>query len=334
MLAELVVRTPDLEAAVRVFESVGFRVDMVVPADDPSAIAISSEGLRILLERGDGPPATIRIVAAEPRTLEVPGGTRIELGPAPTAPEVPPLAAAPVITRADADAWHPGRAGMTYRDLVPGRLGGWLIASHIRIPEGGPVPDYVHHHAVRFQLLVCRAGRVRVRYEDQGEIVMEPGDCVLQPPHIRHRVVECSPGFEVIEVACPAVHPTFVDHALDLPTPHHRPDRDFDGQRFLWHRAAGARWRDDAGWQVSDLELRTATGGLVDGRVLRGEAGAVRSLAGSLCLGVVLAGRANLSLAGADHGLGPADAFVVPADAPARLVAGDACEVLDLTFAP
>ena len=170
MPAELVVRTPDLEDAVRVFESVGFRVDMVVPADDPSVIAISGEGLQIRLERGDGPPATIRITADQARTLDVPGGTRIELGPAPPAPEVPPLAATPVVTAARADAWHPGRAGMAYRDLVPGRLGGWLIASHIRIPEGGPVPDYVHHHAVRFQLLVCRAGRVRVLYEDQGEI--------------------------------------------------------------------------------------------------------------------------------------------------------------------
>jgi len=333
MLAELVVRTPDLDEAVRVLTSVGFRIDMIEPADAPAAIALSGEGLRLRLERGDGPPATIRILADEPRTLEVPGGTRLELGPAPPAPDVPALAAAPVVTHAAGGAWHAGRAGMAYRDLVPGRLGGWLIASHIRIPDGGPVPDYVHHHAVRFQLLVCRAGRVRVQYEDQGEIVMEPGDCVLQPPHIRHRVVECSPGFEIVEVACPATHPTFVDHDLALPTPHHRPDRDFAGQRFLWHRAAAAPWRDDAGWQARDLELRAATGGLVDGRVLRAEAGAPRVLDGALRLGFVLAGRATLSLAGAEHALGPDDAFVVPADAPARLVAGADCEVLELAFA-
>ena len=30
---------------------------------------------------------------------------------------------------------------MHYRDLIPSRLGGSIIASHIRIPDGGPVPD-------------------------------------------------------------------------------------------------------------------------------------------------------------------------------------------------
>jgi hypothetical protein len=41
------------------------------------------------------------------------------------------------------------RAGMQYRDLIPGRLGGRFIASHIRIPDGGDVPDYVHYHRIR-----------------------------------------------------------------------------------------------------------------------------------------------------------------------------------------
>ena len=44
--------------------------------------------------------------------------------------------------------WVVGRAGMLYRDLLPGRLGGCFIASHIRIPEVGPVPDNVHFHQV------------------------------------------------------------------------------------------------------------------------------------------------------------------------------------------
>ena len=41
--------------------------------------------------------------------------------------------------------WVIGRAGMRYRDLIPGRLGGSIIASHIRIPDAGPVPDYALH---------------------------------------------------------------------------------------------------------------------------------------------------------------------------------------------
>ena len=48
---------------------------------------------------------------------------------------------------------------MLYRDLIPSRLGGRYIASHITIAEGGPVADWVHFHRVAFQLIcVRRAG--------------------------------------------------------------------------------------------------------------------------------------------------------------------------------
>ena len=131
---------------------------------------------------------------------------------------------------------------MQYRDLIPSRLGGRFIASHIRIPDGGPVPDYVHFHHIRFQMIYCKAGWARLVYEDQGEpFLFHAGDCVLQPPEIRHRVLEASDGLEVIEIGCPAVHETFADHAMTLPTPHLLPERDFGGQRFVRHVAAKAR---------------------------------------------------------------------------------------------
>ena len=56
-------------------------------------------------------------------------------------------------------------------------------------------------------------------YEDQGPpFLMRAGDGVLQPPHIRHRVLECSDGFEVIEIGAPTEHATLVDHDMALPT--------------------------------------------------------------------------------------------------------------------
>jgi quercetin dioxygenase-like cupin family protein len=80
---------------------------------------------------------------------------------------------------------------MLYRDLIPGRLGGRYIASLISIPKGGPVADWVHFHRIALQLIYVRSGWVRVVYEDQGEpFVMRAGDLVLQPPQIRHRVLE------------------------------------------------------------------------------------------------------------------------------------------------
>jgi hypothetical protein len=60
------------------------------------------------------------------------------------------------------NGWGTGRAPMQYRDLIPSRLGGRFVASHIRIAEGGPAPDYVHYHRVRFQMIFCKAGWVKV----------------------------------------------------------------------------------------------------------------------------------------------------------------------------
>ena len=74
---------------------------------------------------------------------------------------------------------------MLYRDLIPDRLGGSaIVASHIRIPEGGPVGDSVHFHRVGFQLIFCYKGWVEVVYEDQGPpFVLRAGDCVIQGPN-------------------------------------------------------------------------------------------------------------------------------------------------------
>ena len=165
-------------------------------------------------------------------------------------------------------AWHDGRAGMQYRDLLPDRFGGRMIASHIRVPGGGPVPDYVHYHELRFQMIYCHRGWVRLVYEDQGEpFVMRAGECVVQPPAIRHRVLECSPGLEVIELASPATHATFADHGLALPNGTR--ERSFAGQRFFHGPPGDAIAAATSG--VAQARLRSDTGGNFGvGVVLRG----------------------------------------------------------------
>src|SRR5207244_1095094 len=127
-------------------------------------------------------------------------------------------------------------------------------------------------HEVRFQMIYCRAGWVRVVYEDQGApFVLAAGDCVLQPPRIRHRVLESSSGCEVIEVSSPAEHETRVDHELALPTPQVRLERDFAGQRFVRHERASATWRPwrFEGFEARDLGIAAATGGLAGACVAR-----------------------------------------------------------------
>ena len=152
----------------------------------------------------------------------------------------------------DKAPWVIGRAGMAYRDLIPGRLGGSIIASHIRIPDAGPVPDMVHYHTVGFQLIFCYSGWVRLVYEDQGPpFVLGAGDCVIQPPRIRHRVLEASENLQVIEIGVPAEHVTTVDHEMTLPTPTVNRVRYFDGQVFCHSLASQARSGRRGGWRDS-----------------------------------------------------------------------------------
>jgi mannose-6-phosphate isomerase-like protein (cupin superfamily) len=161
---------------------------------------------------------------------------------------------------------------MRYRDLIPSRLGGAFIASHIHIPNGGPVPDYVHYHRIKFQMIYCKSGWVRVVYEDQGEsFVMNAGDCVLQPPEIRHRVLESSDNLEVIEIGAPAEHETFAEHTITLPTPTLRPDRNFSGQRFVRHIADQTPWLPwrHPGFEARNTGIDLATSGYASAMTVR-----------------------------------------------------------------
>jgi len=318
---EVLIRCDELSPTLAFFVGeLGFRVETIFPADDPQVASLSGHGLRLRLEPGQGPAGTLRL-PGPPRTLTAPNGTRIEFVDPDPPIVVPPLVPEFVISRAgEGPAAGVGRAGMVYRDLIPSRLGGRFIASHISIAGGGPVADWVHFHKIRFQMIFCRRGWARLVYEDQGPpFLMQAGDCVLQPPRIRHRVLESSPGFEVVEIGCPALHETLADHAMDLPTKTLAPDRDFGGQRFLHHVAAETPWTSHVpGWERRETGMAAATAGVADARVIR-PAGATgldaAAHGGELFFAFLLAGSATLDCRGA-HPLGPADAFVIPAGQP------------------
>ncbi len=276
--AQIVLPCATLDPTVEFFvERLGFRLDAIFPADDPSVAVLSGHGVTVRLDGSvDGGGGTLRLLCddeADVTRVVAPNGTVIEIVLADPPIVVPPVAEELVVNRLhDGAAWIVGRAGMRYRDLIPGRLGGSFIASHIHIPDAGPVPDYVHFHHVRFQMIFCARGWVRLVYEDQGEpFVLEAGDCVLQPPRIRHRVLECSADLEVVEVGCPADHETIVEHTIELPTAELRPDREFTGQRFTRHRASQAVWRawHRSGFEQRDLGIADATAGLAGARVVR-----------------------------------------------------------------
>jgi quercetin dioxygenase-like cupin family protein len=326
--AEVQLACADLAPTLAFFVGeLGFRVETIFPAEEPTTASLSGHGLRLRLAPEAGDAGHIRLPCDTPpegagRVRIAPNGAIIEWVAADPPIDVPPMVAEFVLTRRnDGPGQGPGRAGMIYRDLIPGRLGGRFIASHISIPVGGPVPDWAHFHKVRFQMIFCRSGWARLVYEDQGpSFILAAGDCVLQPPRIRHRVLEASDGFEVVEIGCPALHETLADHEMALPTATTRPDRDFDGQVFMRHVAADAPWsrEGDTGFERQSTAMSAATRGLVDVTVLRSAGGAdfeTPSRRAELRFAFVLRGTSTLEYRGS-HDLGPADAFVIPPGEP------------------
>ena len=291
---ELELVCAEFNPALALLRGLGLRLDLIFPADDPHTAVLSKDGTRVrLTSRPDAPPASAALPEFKPEF---------------------------VVTHAG-NAAGEGRAGMLYRDLIPSRLGGRYIASHIMIGEGGPVADWVHYHRIAFQLICVRRGWVRVVYEDQGPpFLMAEGDMVLQPPGIRHRVLESSAGLEVVEVTCPAAHETFADHELALPNDAPAA-RDYEGQHFLHHVAAATSWAPWHGAEAQETAVAAATRGRAEARIVRPGLFPALELpphGGELVFGFLLEGAAQLECEGA-HSLGPADAFTIPPGEPWRL---------------
>lgn len=201
-----VIECDDLDATIEHYKNEsGYRLDMIFPADSPREAVMSAGDESIRLVQSSKPHEVTEIEAT------------------------------------NQDNWAVGRAGMMYRDLIPDRIGGKVIASHIKLLEDGPVADYVHYHKVEFQMIYCLKGRIQVVYEDQGPpFWLEPGDCVVQPPEIRHRVLFAEGQAEVLEVTMPAEHETWVEHDMTLPNANVNKDRVFNGQRFSLQRSPSA----------------------------------------------------------------------------------------------
>lgn len=339
-----------ISATINFLIGVGFKVRTIVPADHPRMAVLEGFGLAVRLEVGsDAPPARLRLLTTdgEPGEVTAPNGTVLQFVPANPPLEIPPLVEEFVVTRMPSgesadDSFGEGRAGMRYRDLIPSRLGGRFIASHILIPQGGPVGDYVHFHNIRFQMIYCYRGWVKVAYEDQGEpMLLTEGDCFLQPSTIRHRVLEASDRMQVIEIGCPAEHETWGDPEMSLPTGLTLPDRGYgaDGHRFVFHQAAQAQWSP---WRLAGYEYRdTGIGAAMDGvagvRVVR-PVGAPSPVTAQhdaeFVFHFVLDGAITLQRAdGEPLRLGEGDSFVMPANTPYTLSepTSDA-QLLDVTL--
>ena len=109
--------------------------------------------------------------------------------------------------------WTTGlRGAFEYRDLgiadgTSGRVGAHIIRSTRTLGK----PGERHHHVLDFQMVYVLRGWVRFDYEGQGEVLLEQGACVLQPPGIKHVEIEHSADVEMLEITLPAKFATEVD---------------------------------------------------------------------------------------------------------------------------
>jgi quercetin dioxygenase-like cupin family protein len=165
----------------------------------------------------------------------------------------------------------------------------------------------------------------------QGDVLrIGPGDCFIQPPGIRHRVLH-SEGVQVVEIGVPAQHVTEIDHEMRLPTPHYRPEREWEGQRFVHSLAVDGIYNPHriSGYQARDTHIAANTRGVAGVVVARPIISGVSSPwvqhKGDILFSFVLSGHMRLEGKGKEpYDLTAGDAFVIPPYLPTRYCAPSA----------
>lgn len=106
------------------------------------------------------------------------------------------------------------RPYFTYRGTgVNEATNGNYTAHVIRAVPGIKAKPEWHTHTVGFQIFFVLRGWVVFEYEDIGVVRMEVGSSVYQPSGIRHRELEHSDDFEVLEIVSPAEFATTLTDA-------------------------------------------------------------------------------------------------------------------------
>ena len=94
-----------------------------------------------------------------------------------------------------------------YRDLGISKATDGMVQAHVIRFVPPSRPEEVakrHYHDVDFQMVYVLKGWLRSEFEGQGEILLRSGACWIQPPRIKHTVLEYSDDCEVLEIIMPA----------------------------------------------------------------------------------------------------------------------------------
>jgi len=99
------------------------------------------------------------------------------------------------------------RAYAQYRDLSIADATDGLVVAHVirMVPPCDPaVVSKRHYHDVEFQMIYVLKGWIKGEYEGHGVVTMREGSCWLQPPRIKHAVLDYSDDCELLEIVLPA----------------------------------------------------------------------------------------------------------------------------------
>ena len=97
------------------------------------------------------------------------------------------------------------RSFFEYRDLgIKAATGGRVGAHVIRAKPGKHGNSGWHTHDLEVHLVYVLKGWVEFDYEGVGEVRIEAGACVHQPPGIRHVEIAHSDDVEILEITLPA----------------------------------------------------------------------------------------------------------------------------------
>jgi len=103
------------------------------------------------------------------------------------------------------------RSYVLARDLGMAQATGGMVEAHVNRrarPFNAAEVSHRHFHDIRFQMVYILKGWMRAEFEGQGEIRMREGSCWIQPPGIRHTVLEYSDDLELLEMIIPAQYDT------------------------------------------------------------------------------------------------------------------------------
>jgi uncharacterized RmlC-like cupin family protein len=94
-----------------------------------------------------------------------------------------------------------------YRDLDLAAVTAGMVQAHVirLVPPVDPkVVSKWHYHDVDLQFIYVLNGWIKTEFEGKGVHTMKKGTTWLQPPKIRHRVLDYSDDCELLEVVLPA----------------------------------------------------------------------------------------------------------------------------------